>query len=728
MTTGNSTTQGAYKRNFEFEGSEKTKAALDGARRGRSKYLVEAARVIARMTNDNPEANVVDLLRWLRTTAEFSYNDAHLLARAHHRISANGDQIVRSDLSPDLLHIIARSDDRTWAEFFARLEHGEKADPRAAFAAVRETLGAVATLPQMAHLSLLQQLEADRPWLWRSLRDKARQLLPLFNEVNDLYVEYRPIWEHEEEVIDEVSEDPRYADIRREIAMKALEVRTLFEVLFGSEHIDRADVLDHSLENDFEASVAMAWHALNDLVDGFFFVLDFSLDRSIDLRLFRECMMFLSGAVHRVVQPPSRSEKVSTFPGQRLAMVDIAASLGGAALGLESAGFQPTGLYEYWNYPQTVMLRNRKDWPVKELPSVFDPKQLFADHVGKVHLLTSGTTMRPRSRHDRSASPSSLGGLGHAAQAVETVRPTAFFFVMDPDFLAGEVDSKRADFERRFTAIGYELTRHVVKASLIGLPHDASYGVLIGMLDGKSRLVRMPVVGNPMNTSLGDAIGNMIKDSIERDASSNDTPSAPTKRYKDWKRKHAANLTPMLLDWKSSINQKKWRDLGIHWDGGYSNSDQALACMPPDERPFRLTRDMLKVLQGFPSDWNVDSDLPPMNQPFQTAVPPVLAKFVGLAIYSAITGETVDTERLLAEPLRTKQPLNTSPEYGWIVIARGNYKQRRYLVWAPLLQKKIGENEHCGLRRPSDSTQTKHRDDWRRYWEPQDSVANPRDQ
>ncbi|MCW1408235.1 hypothetical protein OLZ32_08170 [Rhizobium sp. 1AS11] len=298
MTNG----ENAAKRPFVFKAGAKAKADLNSARRWRSKYLVEAARIIADMTKDNPDATAVDLFRWLRTTASFSYNDANLLVRAHQHILANGELIIRSNLSPDLLHVLARSDEMTWAEFFARLEHGEEVDPAVPFDLAMETVGSLATFPQMAHLSLLQRLEADRPWIWRSLRHKARQLLPLFNEINSLYVEYRPMWEDEEEILEEVSEDPRYADIRREIAMKALEVRTLFEVLFGSDHIDRADVLDRSLENDFDASVAMAWHALNDLVDGFFFVRDFSLDGSTDLRLFRECMMFLSGSSYRVVR------------------------------------------------------------------------------------------------------------------------------------------------------------------------------------------------------------------------------------------------------------------------------------------------------------------------------------------------------------------------------------------------------------------------------------------
>ena len=59
-------------------------------------------------------------------------------------------------------------------------------------------------------------------------------------------------------------------------------------------------------------------------------------------------------------------------------------------------------------------------------------------------------------------------------------------------------------------------------------------------------------------------------------------------------------------------------------------------------------------LQGFPDDWVFCGAQHPQKRQIGNALPPIMARAVGLAIYSALTGVDFDYAQALRSPLPSK--------------------------------------------------------------------------
>lgn len=71
----------------------------------------------------------------------------------------------------------------------------------------------------------------------------------------------------------------------------------------------------------------------------------------------------------------------------------------------------------------------------------------------------------------------------------------------------------------------------------------------------------------------------------------------------------------------------------------------------PKDAPFQFTMGMGARLQGFPDDWVFCGTQHPQKRQIGNALPPVMARAVGLAIYSALTGLDFDYAQALQSPL-----------------------------------------------------------------------------
>ena len=79
----------------------------------------------------------------------------------------------------------------------------------------------------------------------------------------------------------------------------------------------------------------------------------------------------------------------------------------------------------------------------------------------------------------------------------------------------------------------------------------------------------------------------------------------------------------------------------------------------PKDAPFALTHAMAARLQGFPDDWTFTGATQHRKRQIANALPPVMARVVGLALYEALTGVPIDYERELSTPMR-RSPSNAA--------------------------------------------------------------------
>lgn len=105
------------------------------------------------------------------------------------------------------------------------------------------------------------------------------------------------------------------------------------------------------------------------------------------------------------------------------------------------------------------------------------------------------------------------------------------------------------------------------------------------------------------------------------------------------------------LGFASNFQAAAWRRLGIDPAGIAKDSP-----MPGHVGPFKLSLAMGARLQGFPGSWNFQGSTTSSKRQIANALPPVMARATGLAIYSALTGIRFDYSEALAQPLLSRMP------------------------------------------------------------------------
>jgi DNA (cytosine-5)-methyltransferase 1 len=98
----------------------------------------------------------------------------------------------------------------------------------------------------------------------------------------------------------------------------------------------------------------------------------------------------------------------------------------------------------------------------------------------------------------------------------------------------------------------------------------------------------------------------------------------------------------------SKSKAPQWAELGIDW---VELGDTAPGPDHPFKESFRLTLEMGARLQGFPDDWIFHGSKRARRRQIANALPPVMARAVGLAINGMLTGTEYDFEKALKAPL-----------------------------------------------------------------------------
>ena len=111
------------------------------------------------------------------------------------------------------------------------------------------------------------------------------------------------------------------------------------------------------------------------------------------------------------------------------------------------------------------------------------------------------------------------------------------------------------------------------------------------------------------------------------------------------------------LAFSSNLRKHVWEEMGI--------DPMGLAREAPNRNHkglFQFTLRMGARLQGFPDDWAFQGAALEQRRQIANALPPIMARAVGLAIYSALTGVEFDYAQALKRPLleagRTRMTLN----------------------------------------------------------------------
>lgn len=310
----------------------------------------------------------------------------------------------------------------------------------------------------------------------------------------------------------------------------------------------------------------------------------------------------------------------------RLTCVEICAGAGGQAIGLERAGFSHVALVEYEREYCDVLKNNNPEWNV----ICADVHNFDGRPYRGVDLFAGGVPCPPFSQaskqlgkdDERDLFPEALRLLGEIqpkAVMIENVRG-----LLDPKF-----DEYRASILTEIDRLGYDAQIQLLHASDFGVPQFRPRVVIVGIRKDLRKKFVYPSANEEPAPTVGEALREMMGANGWRGldawvATANTV--APT--IVGGSKKHGGpDLGPTRA-------RRAWAALGV--DGlGIANE--------PPTRDFvgnpKLTKEMIALVQGFPSEWNFGKKKTAACRMIGNAFPPPVAMAVGNQIRRCLNGE-----------------------------------------------------------------------------------------
>lgn len=357
---------------------------------------------------------------------------------------------------------------------------------------------------------------------------------------------------------------------------------------------------------------------------------------------------YLSNVLHDAIGylATADARPIARAPRKQLKVLELLAGAGGSAIGLMSAGFEHVALVEKSGDRADTLKKNWPSWHVVEA----DVSEALENRLRRyrgVDLLAAGLPCAPG---DGSEDNPDLFPM--MFEALDIIRPRSFMFqydkgqrqTADERDLAGTIVRLQRDGEYRVRSFSLDPLN-------FGLPHSRDHGFIVGIRDDVLGVFPDPRAVEPVNGNILQAIWPLVSRDRVAKLSNSEEQKKFNRWADDWEQergKPGNNLFPTVL--KKVASTKAWLDAGF-------NTAEVAECLPTvgDPRiedgtfvPF-ITTEVLAVAQGFPSAWKFLAETHGVLSMIADALPPVMAKVVGLAIRSVLEGELMDLGQALTE-------------------------------------------------------------------------------
>ncbi len=273
-----------------------------------------------------------------------------------------------------------------------------------------------------------------------------------------------------------------------------------------------------------------------------------------------------------------------------MTVLELCAGGGGAALGLERAGFSHSVLVDNNPHACATLRCNRPSWNVIEA----DLQYFNSRDWRGVDLLSGGLPCPPFSIAGKQLGADDERNLFPAMLRIaKQTQPRAILIENVRGILSSRFDSFRAELAAELDQLGFDSHWLGLNAADFGVPQTRSRAFLIALRRRATKRLRWLLPVMRLAPSVGEAIGDLIEERGWR--------GAPA-----WKRK-ASSVAPTIVggshlhggpDLGPTRARREWARLGVD---GLGIADE------PPARDFsgmpRLTIPMVARLQSFPDDW-----------------------------------------------------------------------------------------------------------------------------
>lgn len=322
---------------------------------------------------------------------------------------------------------------------------------------------------------------------------------------------------------------------------------------------------------------------------------------------------------------------LSYRPGQKaklskreLFTLELCAGGGGAALGLEQAGFTHAALVDNDKHACATLRGNRPYWNVIEADIRRYDATYWRDGVD---LLSGGLPCPPFSiagkqlgaDDDRDMFPTML-------RMVKEVHPRAVMIENVRGILTTRFNPFRAKIDKAFDAMGFDTYWTGFNAAEFGVPQTRFRAFLIALRRGATKPLTWPIPKDSQIVTVSDSIGDLMASRGWRGADA-------------WMQQ-AAKIAPTVVggskkhggpDLGPTRARREWAELGV--DGlGLANEapDRDFKGMP------RLTVPMVARLQSFPDEWKFAGSKTHAYRQVGNALPVKLAFTVAKAVRACL--------------------------------------------------------------------------------------------
>ncbi len=318
----------------------------------------------------------------------------------------------------------------------------------------------------------------------------------------------------------------------------------------------------------------------------------------------------------------------------RYTSVEICAGAGGAALGVEQAGFKHLALVEIDKAACETLRLNRPNWNVLEQ----DLHQFGGWPYFGIDLLSGGVPCPPFSKaglkqgldDERDLFPEAL-------RLVEVCKPRAVMLENVPGLMEAKFASYRAHIIDSLIQLGYIAEWRILQAADFGVPQLRPRVICVGLQRHIAPYFTWPKPAIKRPVTVGKALSAMMA-------------SAGWEGAAAWAER-ANKVGPTLVggskkhdgpDLGPTRARNEWEKLGVNGLG--------LANEPPPpgfEGLPKLTVPMAAIIQGFPPDWAFAGKKTPAYRQVGNAFPPPVARAVAVAIRQAL--RTADMEQQMRQ-------------------------------------------------------------------------------
>ena len=330
-------------------------------------------------------------------------------------------------------------------------------------------------------------------------------------------------------------------------------------------------------------------------------------------------------------------------------VLELCAGGGGQALGLELAGFHHAAAVEYEPQFCTTLRRNRPHWNVVQS----DIRNIRVEDFTGVDLVAAGVPCPPFSvagkqlggDDDRDMFPSAL-------QIVEKIMPPAVLFENVPGLASAKFKSYRENLFQELTKLGYQIEAAVVQAADFGVPQLRPRFILVALRPKHAEFFQWPEKV-PSTRTVGETLVDLM--------ASNGWLGAEA-----WSRRACA-IAPTIVggskkhggpDLGPTRAREQWRRLAVD---GLGIADSAPPEDYPEDKLPRLTVRMVARIQSFPDEWTFMGGKTTAYRQVGNALPPAVARALGLSIRRALSREKPLPEFSEAAQMRL---LEEPPPYG----------------------------------------------------------------